>query len=125
MADEPKAEMTEAEAQKLWLEGNPTPNPAPLHHVTSMRINMESNEVHLMFQHQKHYVVQHPDKNFLEAARLEPEVIIAMSPQTTKDLTILLMEQVSLYEAQFGTINTAYTFRRAQEIKDAQAKQAD
>ncbi|KAB2701348.1 hypothetical protein [Brucella lupini] len=45
---------------------------------------------------------------------VDVQAIIAMSPQSVKDLTILLNEAVSNYEKEFGTIVTPFTKERSQ-----------
>jgi hypothetical protein len=42
-------------------------------------------------------------------ARVRPRVVFRMSPQTMKDLSIILSEALRKYEGQFGVLNTDYT----------------
>ncbi len=41
-------------------------------------------------------------------AKKKAEALIYMSPQTLKDLSILLAKQIEVYEEEFGEINTPY-----------------
>jgi hypothetical protein len=45
--------------------------------------------------------------------RSEPVAIIVMSPQTAKDLLVLLKGQTDIFEKEFGEITTPYTKKQA------------
>lgn len=48
-----------------------------------------------------------------QIAGLEPIAVIQMSPQTMKDLSLLVTHQIAVYEAEWGEIETEFTRRRA------------
>jgi hypothetical protein len=42
----------------------------------------------------------------------KPEFLLSMSPQATKELSILLVQAVATYEAKYGTVTTPFVKER-------------
>ena len=49
-----------------------------------------------------------PDGSISEFAKLDSLAQLSMSPETVKDLLLLLQAQIPLYEKEYGEIVTAY-----------------
>jgi hypothetical protein len=120
MTEQPIQEVTADEAGKLYAEGKFVPNSAPSFYATGVRISGDSNEFTILFQAVKHYLVDHPTAGPVDAARLESVAILSLSPQTAKDLALLLMDTILAHEKMFGPIMTSYVFRRTTEQAEAE-----
>ena len=115
---------TNEEMQVLYQQGKFVPTSAPALYATGLRIAGESNEFSIIFQAPAHFVVDHPTHGYIDAGRMETVAIMSMSPQTAKDLLLLLNDVVATYEKDYGQIMTAYLKQRltadAAEVHRAQ-----
>ncbi|KAA0689872.1 hypothetical protein DTW90_30750 [Neorhizobium sp. P12A] len=85
---------------------------APAFYGSTIQAVWAGNDLTLVFA-KPHPVInkkaESPDQQF--GAVLETQAIISLSPQTAKDLFLLLQGTVKRYEDQFGVISTEYTQR--------------
>ena len=88
------------------------PVDAPLLFATSFQHQTTGNEVTILFQRPR------PLEDGLKmasTAKLEVVAGITMSPQSFKDLSIVMGDILTRHEQEFGVLETAYTRRRAEE----------
>lgn len=85
----------------------PQPIMVPTFHASTSQISITGNDLQLMFS--RHQLMQVEGVQPGSFATLQPTVIIEMSLQTAKDLTLLIGRSVRDYEAKFGEIETDYT----------------
>lgn len=105
---------SQADLEKLLAEGKLEPKPvnAPAFYVTSIRTMFEPTGVSIIFSRSQPTDIPHGTQ-VVHASAIVPAAIIDMSPQTAKDLFVLLQEQIEGYEKSWGTIETEFTRRRA------------
>jgi hypothetical protein len=54
-----------------------------------------------------------------QAVTSDPVAVISVTPQTLKDLFLVLTDVIPQYEAQFGELKTLFMMRRAEAAKTA------
>jgi len=86
---------------------------APTFFASSFRGGWAGNDFNIVLQLPVPAVIAEEDGTVTSVATLEPVCSLHLSAATTKDLLLLLQEQVSIYESRFGTIETEYTKTRA------------
>ena len=92
------------------------PAEAPLFFATSLRLLGTGNEFLMLFQH----LLAMQDETgeiFGGAARTQVSAIIAVSPQTLKDISLLINDQIAKYEKDFGELKTPFTQTKLDEKK--------
>jgi hypothetical protein len=97
MADPTKEEMEAMMASVIQ---------APKFYGSTVNVNMTSNEISLMFGRPHFVIGDH------EGAPGEPVAIIQMSPQTAKDLLVLLAGSLKTWEKEWGELQTEFTRRQ-------------
>lgn len=102
-------QLTEALAKG---EAKVHPVEAPIFYATSVRIGFDSNDIAFTFQRRRPVQFLIDGSTTVDAAQLEAVAIVSMSPQTAKDILVLLEGQVSKYEDEWGTIETEFTRSR-------------
>lgn len=79
----------------------------PTYYVATLQAAQVGNDMNLVFSRPHPVMIGET-----QAAINDPILVLNLSMGTVKDMTLLLQDQVALYEAQFGEITTAYTQRR-------------
>jgi hypothetical protein len=77
---------------------------APKFYGSTLHINITSNECSILFG-RPHFTIGGDGDD----ARAEAVCIVQMSPQTMKDLVVLMERNVKRYEEEWGVIETQYT----------------
>jgi hypothetical protein len=89
---------------------------APNFVAQSMSIQGNGNGFLLLFQ--QRLPLQTPDGAlYMKALKNTVVATVTLSPQTLKDLSLVLSDTVGRYEKEFGKIETPYTRRRAANEK--------
>lgn len=83
------------------------PISVPPTHASSFRVQGTSNEFILMFQ--RLMPQMKPDGDLADVGRADTIAVISMSPQSVKDLSILLSAQIETWEKEFGKLETSFT----------------
>lgn len=90
-------------------EQQPQPIQAPMFYGSSVQVESAGNDFTLVFSRSRPVVGQLDGK---QVAFNEPQVIVTLSPQTIKDLSIVTAGAVKAWEEQFGEIVSAFTKER-------------
>ncbi len=88
---------------------------APKFYGSSIQLFWTSNDLTILFGRAAPFVQIGSDGKSEHTNRLEPVAMIQISPQTAKDLSLLLAETVAAHEREWGVIRTEYT--KARETK--------
>src|SRR5687767_8203757 len=108
MADEDDTELgKQVEATGL------KPLDAPIIGPTDFVVYAVSNEIHLILQRVRPMIS--PDLTLSGIAQLAPIGMLSMSPQTAKDLMLLLSDAVKKYEKEYGPLETDFMRKRKAE----------
>lgn len=111
MAEDEKPEK-QISAEALAAEHKLTSVTAPVLYASSFRMQGNGNDFNLIFQ--RGVPAQTADGGIHpEVGRLETVAVVTLSPQSLKDLSLLLAPQVAAYEKEFGEIQTPYIKRLA------------
>jgi hypothetical protein len=109
---------TQEDLEKALAGGaKPMTLAVPTFYVSTINASLGSNEGTLTFSVTKPVIVQAGPNTTIQALTQEPVVVIQMSPETAKDLAILLTERVAVHEKAWGEISTEFTKLRASEAK--------
>jgi hypothetical protein len=81
-------------------------NVAPVH-ASNFRLQATSNEFILLFQ--RILPMIQADGSVSDIAAADTVAAISMSPQSMKDLSILLSNQMKDWEKEFGPVETSFT----------------
>lgn len=109
MSDDPK---TQIDLEAAMKDGRLKPHPVDAVNATTIRLVADSNEIAVVFQRPKYGVVSDPKHGLVDVGTIETVAVVSMSPQTAKDLLLLLEDNIQRHEKEFGTITTSYTRRR-------------
>ena len=96
-------------------ENNPAPpslqstQEIPILHPTAIQEGHSSNEFTLILADQIPTFNRTDTSTLTGQTRILPVGLIKMSPQTAKDLFLLMRTGIQQYESQFGPINTTYS----------------
>lgn len=100
---------SQEDLDKILKSGvKPIPVQAPSYYATSIRLLVEPTNASISFSRNQPVDISY-GQNVIHASTLVPVAIIDMSPQTAKDLYVLLKEQIESYEQKWGEIRTEYT----------------
>ena len=89
------------------------PITAPEYFSSSFQISRNSNQVTIVFRHYRPLL--HKSRIDIGAALQEPIAVVVLSPQSAKDLALLLSRQVEEYEEEWGNLNTEFTKTQAKK----------
>jgi hypothetical protein len=90
--------------------GQPKPMQIPQTYATSVTIAATGNDFSIVFL--RNIPVQNEDGSMnLGMAMVLPVMLVSVSPQTLKDLSLLLPGILAAHEEEFGEIVTPYTKR--------------
>ncbi|MBX9606403.1 MAG: DUF3467 domain-containing protein [Gammaproteobacteria bacterium] len=85
---------------------------APYFNAGVLQVNVAGNDVLLIFHRAR--PVSLPSGEMAQAALTETVAIVSVSPQTAKDMSLLLPKVIQDYEAEFGEIVTPFTQKLGQ-----------
>ncbi len=87
---------------------------APVFYASTFRVQGSGNDFNLIFQ--RAVPMQGEDGSIHPAVgALETVAVVTISPQSLKDLHLLLDGQLNKHEEAFGPIETPYTQRQAEQ----------
>lgn len=112
-----KEVMNNAEADEAKAEGRITFHEVDPVGARTFRVMADSNEVLLVFQRTRPGLLQQKDGSVHDVAEAQTVAVIAMSPQSAKDLMLVLSEQIAGYEKRYGEVRTDYTRQIAEAKK--------
>jgi hypothetical protein len=108
-----------ARSDRPGPQANAAPNPAdyepidaPLVSASAVAVQSSINEFVLIFQ-QTRPVISKKTQSIADVALNQPVAVVSVSPQTLKDMWLLIGDSVERYEKEFGQLTTPYMKRRA------------
>lgn len=104
-----KENMDNAEAEQAKAEGRIVFHEMPSVGARTFRVMTDSNEVLIVFQKSRPGLLHDKDGSVRDIADAQTVAVIALSPQSAKDLVVLLSAQLAGYEKAYGEIETDYT----------------
>lgn len=97
--------------EQMAREGRVRDFQGPYFFASSFRIASDSNIINVSLQRPTPLEIALPSGQIADAGRFDTIAVLALSPQSAKDLHLLLKDQIEKYEEAFGTIETAYMRR--------------
>ena len=84
----------------------------PVMYASAFQLQGSGNDFNLILQ--RRLPAQNPDGSIhAEVGKLDAIACLTLSPQSAKDLSVLLAEQIARFEQQFGTIETPFLKQRS------------
>lgn len=107
------------------LEGGAeiTPVSVPSFYATSVRMAVEPHNVNLVFARMQPVDIRHGNTT-THAGHLAPAFMLDLSPQTAKDLLLLLQDGIAKREAEWGVIETEFSRKREERARAEESRVA-
>ena len=112
MAQQTSAQQSPGEQEPVKIIPDPEPLPMPVFQAGTVVLQTLGHKFMLIFERARPAQLKSTSGLVTQGVINEPVAAVALSPQTLKDLSLLLADAMVLHESEYGQVQTPFTKRR-------------